>query len=60
MNRIKEVLFEKGISQTWLAKKLGVDFKTVNAYVTNKYQPSLIRLLQIATILEIDIKELLK
>lgn len=30
LNRIKEVLDEKGISQTWLAKKLGKSFNTVN------------------------------
>ena len=33
LNRIKPVLAEKGISQTWLAKKLGKSFSMVNAYV---------------------------
>ena len=32
MNRIKEVLEEKGIRQTWLAEKLGKSYNTVNAY----------------------------
>ena len=31
MNRIKEVLEEKGIKQTWLAEKLGKSFSIVNA-----------------------------
>lgn len=31
--RIKAVLAEKGISQTWLAKQLGKSFSMVNAYV---------------------------
>ena len=33
LNRIKAVLAEKGISQTWLAKQLGKSFSMVNAYV---------------------------
>ena len=30
LNRIKAVLSEKGISQTWLAKKLDKSFSTVS------------------------------
>lgn len=41
MNRIKEVLEEKGIKQTWLAEKLGKSFSIVNAYACNRRQPSL-------------------
>ena len=41
MNRIKEVLEEKGIKQTWLAEKLGKSFCIVNSYVCNRRQPSL-------------------
>ena len=36
LNRIKAVLAEKGISQTWLAKQLGKSFSMVNAYVDLK------------------------
>ena len=39
MNRIKEVLDEKGISQTELANMLGKSFNMVNLYATNKVQP---------------------
>ena len=35
LNRIKVVLSEKGISQTWLAKKLDKSFSMVNAYACN-------------------------
>jgi len=59
MNRIKIVLKEKGISQTWLADKLGKSFNTVNGYVQNRHQPRLEVLNEIADILDIDIKELL-
>ena len=59
MNRIKEVLNEKGIKQTWLAEKLGKSFKMVNAYACNRSQPSLETLFQIAELLNVDVKELL-
>lgn len=59
MNRIKEVLEEKGIKQVWLAEKLGKSFNSVNAYVQNRTQPSLEVLYEIAEILNIDAKELL-
>ncbi|WP_311378849.1 helix-turn-helix domain-containing protein [Alloprevotella tannerae] len=59
MNRIKEVLEEKGIKQTWLAEKLGKSFSIVNAYVCNRRQPSLETLFQIAEILEVDVKILI-
>ena len=59
LNRIKEVLDEKGIKQTWLAEKLGKSFNMVNAYVCNRKQPSLEILNQIAYILQVNIKELI-
>lgn len=51
-NRIKEVLNEKGIKQTWLAEQLGKSFAMVNAYVGNHRQPSLDMIAQIADILK--------
>ncbi|WP_127139953.1 helix-turn-helix domain-containing protein [Flagellimonas marinaquae] len=59
MNRIKEVLEEKGIKQVWLAEKLGKSFNTVNGYVQNRNQPSLEVLYAVARILNVDVKELL-
>ena len=59
MNRIKEVLEEKGIKQIWLAEKLGKSFNTVNSYVQNRQQPRLEVLFEIAKILEVDPKELI-
>lgn len=59
MNRIKEVLEEKGIKQTWLGEKLGKSFSIVNAYVCNRRQPSLEILFQIAEILQVNPKELI-
>ena len=60
MNRIKEVLEEKGIKQKWLAEQLGKSYNMVNGYVQNRQQPRLEVLYEIANILNIDVKELLK
>lgn len=59
MNRIKEVLEEKGIKQTWLAEKLGKSYNMVNSYAQNRQQPRLEVLIEIAEILDIDVKELI-
>lgn len=59
LNCIKEVLDEKGISQTWLAKKLDKSFNSVNSYVCNRTQPNLETLLQISQILNVDLKDLI-
>ncbi|WP_304806937.1 helix-turn-helix domain-containing protein [Bacteroides acidifaciens] len=59
MNRIKEVLEVRGISQTKLADRLGKSFNMVNLYATNKIQPPIPVLYQIADILNVDVMELL-
>lgn len=59
MNRIKEVLEQKGIKQTWLAKKLGKSYNMVNAYAQNRQQSRLETLMEIANILDVDVKELI-
>ncbi len=59
MNKIKEILEVKGLSQTELAYKLGKSFNMVNLYATNKIQPPIPVLYQIAEILNIDVRELL-
>ena len=59
MNRIKEVLEEKGIKQTWLAEKLGKSYNMVNAYVQNRQQPRIEVLYEIAEILGVKLRQLL-
>ena len=58
-NRIKEALVARGISQTELANRLGKTFNMVNLYASNKVQPPISVLYQIANILDIDVRELL-
>ena len=60
MNRIKEVLEEKGVKQTWLAEQLGKSYNMVNGYVQNRQQPRLEVLFEIAKILGVKPQELLK
>ena len=59
LNRIKEVLDSRGTTQTWLAKQLGCHFSTVNAYCSQRLQPSLNTLAEIGKILNVDLKDLI-
>lgn len=59
MNRIKDVLKEKGISQAWLAKKLGKSYNSINEYARNVRQPSIEDLYRIAKVLDVNAKDLL-
>jgi putative transcriptional regulator len=59
MNRIKEVLNEKGIKQTWLAERLNKSFSIVNDYCNNRRQPSLEILFEIAEQLNIEVRDLI-
>lgn len=59
LNRISEVINNKGIKQTWLAKQLGISFPTINCWVNNKKQPNLNQLDNIASLLQVNIKDLI-
>ena len=59
MNRIKEVLEEKHITQTLLSERLGKSYNMVNSYAQNRRQPSLEVLYEIAKVLNIDVKDLI-
>ena len=60
MNRIKLVLADKKRTNKWLAEQLGVDPATVSKWCTNSAQPNLENLMEIAKVLEVDVKELLR
>lgn len=59
MNRIKEILKEKGITQTWLAEKMDKSYTTINEYARNVRQPSVKDLYEIADILQVQATDLL-
>ena len=59
INRIKVVLVEQKRTNKWLAEQLKKDPATVSKWCTNTSQPGLETLLQIANVLNVDVKELL-
>lgn len=59
MNRIKEVLTESGLKQTWLSEKLGKSYNMVNSYCQNRRQPSVEDLFKIGEQLQTDPRDLL-
>jgi transcriptional regulator with XRE-family HTH domain len=58
-NRLKIVLAEKEKTGTWLSEQMGRNIGTVSRWMTNKVQPSVEQLYEIAHILDVDVKELL-
>ena len=59
INRLKLVLVEKKRTAKWLAEELQKAPATVSKWCTNTSQPSLETLLEIAKLLEVDVKDLL-
>ena len=59
INRIKEILVIKGLTQVWLAEKIGKSKTAMAAICNNKSQPHLKDLKRLAKILDVDIRELL-
>lgn len=60
INRIKAVLAEKQVSGKCLAKEIGRAENTVSRWCSNKVQPSLENLFEIAEVLNVDVRELIK
>ncbi|MDV2493979.1 transcriptional regulator [Elizabethkingia anophelis] len=60
INRLRVVLAEKGLANKWLAEKMKKNQTTISRWCNNEMQPSLETLVKIATILNIDVRDLLK
>lgn len=60
INRIKVMLDEKGRTNKWLAVQVGKDPATISKWCTNAAQPSLEMLLQVAKVLEVEVKDLIR
>ncbi|MCD4675240.1 MAG: helix-turn-helix transcriptional regulator [Desulfobacula sp.] len=58
-NRLKIVLAENEKTNRWLASQLRKDETTISRWCTNRKQPSLDTLGEIATLFEIDVRELI-
>ena len=51
---------DKQITNRWLAEQMGVTDMTVSRWKTNKIQPSMAQFVEIARLLQVDIKDLLE
>ena len=60
MNRIKVLLVEKQKTNKWLAEQMGKSENTISRWCSNKSQPSIGQLQEIANLLDVDIRVLLK
>lgn len=58
LNRIKIVLVEQRHTGKWLAERLGVSVTTISRWCSNTTQPDLSTLVKIASLLDIDVKDL--
>ena len=59
INRLKVVLAEKQRTNKWLAEQLDKDPATVSKWCTNTEQPGLETLVEIAKVIDVDVKDLL-
>ena len=60
INRIKVVLADKKRTNKWLADQLGKDPATVSKWCTNKAQPALETIIEIAKLLEVEVADLIR
>ena len=59
-NRLRVVLAEKQIKNRRLAEQLGKSEMTISRWSTNKTQPSLDQLIEIAKLLDVKLDDLLE
>ena len=60
MNRIKVVLAEKQRTNRWLAEQTGKSENTISRWCSNKSQPSIAQLQEIANLLDVDVRVLIR
>ena len=59
LNRLKAALAEQGKTNRWLSEQLGKSENTISRWCANKVQPSITQLNEIASVLDVDVKDLL-
>ena len=59
LNRLKAALAEQGKTNRWLSEQLGKSENTVSRWCATKVQPSIQQLNEIASILDVDIRNLI-
>ena len=60
VNRIREVLDERGIKARWLAEQAGITGTTLTNYLKNRRQPDAEVLARIAKVLDLTVDDLLR
>ena len=60
MNRIKVVLAEKQRTNRWIAEQTGKSENTISRWCSNKSQPSIAQLQEIANLLDVDVRVLIR
>jgi len=60
LNRVKEVIDQRGVKQNWLAAQVDITNNAMSAICSNKSQPRLETLFKIAEVLQIDPCDLLE
>lgn len=56
MNRIKVTLVEKQKTNRWLAEQMGKSENTISRWCSNKSQPSIIQLQEIANLIDVGVR----
>ncbi|MBD9354048.1 helix-turn-helix transcriptional regulator [Phocaeicola plebeius] len=59
INRLKIVLVERKKTGKWLAEQLGKNPSTVSKWCSNVSQPDLATLVKVASLLKVDVQELI-
>ncbi len=59
INRLKAVLAEQSKTNKWLAKQLDKNETTISRWCTNEIQPSMDNLVAIASLLKVDVRDLI-
>lgn len=57
-NRLKEILEQKGIKQSWLANQVGLTTPTMSNLINNRHQTNIDIAFKIADILQVDITDI--
>ena len=58
-NRIKVTLVEKQKTNRWSAEQVGKSENTISRWCSNKSQPSIAQLQEIANLLDVDVRTLI-
>lgn len=57
-NKLKTILDDRGIKQTWLAEKVGVNKSTISNIINNRYATTIDLAFRIADILNLELTEI--